>query len=128
MDMSMTNKVHKKSKKVLDEIGIKKSTPKKASSWLEAHLPKIQEIYKDKKAVIDLLNEIKEEVDIDKVWYANFIKEVKSRKDVKLLEYLYDIFLSGEGLVVDYPEGQTYETNWKKRYKNKFKESLEKGE
>jgi hypothetical protein len=113
----------KKRKKDVDEVEVKKSTSKFISKWLEHHFPEIQKVYTDKKKVIEILGELKFDNEVDKRWYQNFMIGVKKRKDVELLTYLYDIFLSGEGLVVDSPEGETYETNWKKRYKNKFKDN-----
>jgi len=93
-----------------------------AAKWLENLLEDIKTKYKNKEKLVKYLESNKKSLEVDEDWWKEFIKKIKKEKLAENnLKFIYDLYLSGQGLGIDYPEGETYETNWKKRYKNKTK-------
>jgi hypothetical protein len=90
------------------------------AAWLEPLFETISKNYKNKEKLIKYLESNKKSLNIEAIWWKEFIKKLKKEKSAELnLQFIYELYLAGQGLGIDYPEGETYETNWKKRYKNK---------
>jgi len=88
------------------KINIIKDAPQEVCSLINNNLKKINEIYTKPKIFENYLfkNVL---ITKDKEWLKEFRSEFKLKNATEKLQLLYDIYLSQQGLYIEFPEGET---------------------
>lgn len=90
------------------QINVQKEVPIEIGTWLEKQFEQIKEIYKDTNKLEKFLLKGFKISQKDIEWFQAFKENFKKlEKPEEKLQLLYDLYLSSQGLLVEYPEGET---------------------